>query len=94
MVYLLTNLVVADTSGARTAQCINILGASNRKFANFGDIVVVVVKRIEPNHPKMKRGKICRALVISLVFVIIVHRAFGLVLGKMRLYLQIIVMRL
>jgi len=64
MVYFLTNLSVADNSGARNVQCIKILGSSNRLYAKPGDTLVVVVKRAEPNHKKMTRGKICRALIV------------------------------
>lgn len=87
MVYFLSNLHVADNSGARLVQCLKILGASNRNVARPGDIVIVVVKRAEPNHKKMSRGKICRALIVRLVYVIIDHLVFGLILSRMLLCL-------
>lgn len=43
MIQVQTYLNVADNSGAQKVMCIQILG-SNRKYANVGDIIVVVVK--------------------------------------------------
>ena len=43
MIQLQTYLNVADNTGAKKVMCINLLG-SNRKYANIGDIIVVVVK--------------------------------------------------
>nr|P42340.1 RecName: Full=Large ribosomal subunit protein uL14c; AltName: Full=50S ribosomal protein L14, chloroplastic [Oenothera ammophila] len=35
-----TRLNVADNSGARELMCIRIIGASNRRYAHIGDIIV------------------------------------------------------
>jgi large subunit ribosomal protein L14 len=43
MIQVQTYLNVADNSGAQKLMCIQILG-SNRKYANVGDVIVVVVK--------------------------------------------------
>lgn len=43
MIQVQTYLNVADNSGAQKVMCIQILG-SNRKYANVGDVIVVVVK--------------------------------------------------
>lgn len=43
MIQLQTYLNVADNTGAKKVMCINLLG-SNRKYANIGDVIVVVVK--------------------------------------------------
>ena len=37
-------LFVADNSGARTIQCIKVLGGSKRRSASIGDIIVVSIK--------------------------------------------------
>jgi large subunit ribosomal protein L14 len=44
-----TNLKVADNSGARIAKLIGIPGASRRRYATVGDIVVVAVQKALPN---------------------------------------------
>jgi large subunit ribosomal protein L14 len=43
MIQLQTYLDVADNTGAQKLMCIQLLGM-NRKYANIGDIIVVVVK--------------------------------------------------
>ena len=44
-----THLNVADNSGARELMCIRIIGASNRRYAHIGDIIVAVIKEAVPN---------------------------------------------
>ena len=39
-------LDVADNSGAKKAQCIRVLGGSNKRYASLGDIVIVAVKEV------------------------------------------------
>nr|GMC51885.1 ribosomal protein L14 [Ipomoea batatas]GMC58530.1 ribosomal protein L14 [Ipomoea batatas]GMD93512.1 ribosomal protein L14 [Ipomoea batatas] len=46
-----THLNVADNSGARELMCIRIIGASNRRYAHIGDIIVAVIKEAVPNMP-------------------------------------------
>nr|YP_010118575.1 ribosomal protein L14 [Pohlia cruda]QQY86671.1 ribosomal protein L14 [Pohlia cruda] len=58
-----TYLNVADNSGARKSMCIQILGASNRKYAHIGDIIIAVVKEAVPNMP-LKKSEIVRAVVV------------------------------
>ena len=58
-----TYLNVADNSGARKLMCIQILGASNRKYAHIGDIIIAVVKEVVPNMP-LKKSEIVRAVVV------------------------------
>jgi large subunit ribosomal protein L14 len=58
-----TYLNVADNSGARKLMCIQILGASNRKYAHIGDIIIAVVKEAVPNMP-LKKSEIVRAVVV------------------------------
>ena len=48
MIQMRTNLDVADNSGAKTVQCIKVLGGSRRKYAAIGDIIVVSVKEALP----------------------------------------------
>lgn len=58
-----TYLNVADNSGARKLMCIQILGASNRKYAHIGDIIIAVIKEAVPNMP-LKKSEIVRAVVV------------------------------
>lgn len=58
-----TYLNVADNSGARKLMCIQILGASNRKYAHIGDIIIAVVKEAVPNMP-LKKSEIVRAVIV------------------------------
>jgi large subunit ribosomal protein L14 len=58
-----TYLNVADNSGARKSMCIQILGASNRKYAHIGDIIIAVIKEAVPNMP-LKKSEIVRAVVV------------------------------
>jgi len=63
MVQMQTVLTVADNSGAKTAQCIKVLGGSKRKYASVGDIIVVAVKDAIPNAP-VKKGSVERAVIV------------------------------
>lgn len=56
-------LSVADNSGARKLMCIRVLGTSNRRYANTGDIIIAVVKEALPNMP-LKRSEIVRAVIV------------------------------
>ena len=40
MIQMQTYLDVADNTGAKQAQCIKVLGGTNRRYAGLGDIVV------------------------------------------------------
>ncbi|KAL8480415.1 hypothetical protein ACS0TY_027081 [Phlomoides rotata] len=39
-----THLNVTDNSGTRKLMCIRILGASNRRYAHIGDVIIDVIK--------------------------------------------------
>nr|YP_009033726.1 ribosomal protein L14 [Roya anglica]YP_009256888.1 ribosomal protein L14 [Roya obtusa]AHZ11109.1 ribosomal protein L14 [Roya anglica]ANI25964.1 ribosomal protein L14 [Roya obtusa] len=56
-------LNVADNSGARRLMCIRVLGSSNRKYANIGDMIIAVVKEAVPNMP-LKKSEIVRAVIV------------------------------
>jgi large subunit ribosomal protein L14 len=62
MIYPQTMLTVADNTGAKTAMCIRILGG-NKKYAEIGDVIIVVVKEAIPNMP-VKRSDVVRAIVV------------------------------
>ncbi|CDZ16372.1 50S ribosomal protein L14 [Candidatus Johnevansia muelleri] len=58
-----TTLDVADNSGARKVQCIKVLGGSNRRYANIGDIIKVTVKEAIPRG-RVKKGQVIKALIV------------------------------
>nr|YP_010214181.1 ribosomal protein L14 [Loranthus europaeus]YP_010214246.1 ribosomal protein L14 [Loranthus grewingkii]UBN07972.1 ribosomal protein L14 [Loranthus europaeus]UBN08037.1 ribosomal protein L14 [Loranthus europaeus]UBN08102.1 ribosomal protein L14 [Loranthus grewingkii] len=58
-----THLTVADNSGARELMCIRILGTSNRRYAQIGDIILAVIKDTIPNMP-LKRSEVVRAVIV------------------------------
>ncbi|MBI4233466.1 MAG: 50S ribosomal protein L14 [Chloroflexi bacterium] len=65
MIQRYTRLVVADNSGAKRIMCINIPGASYRRYAGIGDVIVASVKEAIPNAPDaVKKGKVVRAVVV------------------------------
>jgi large subunit ribosomal protein L14 len=60
-----TYLNVADNSGARKLMCIRIIGATNRRYAHIGDVIIAVIKEAVPNMPiNVKRGKVVRAVIV------------------------------
>lgn len=44
MIAVQTRLIISDNTGGSIAQCIKILGHSNRKVARIGDVIVVSIK--------------------------------------------------
>lgn len=58
-----THLNVADNSGARELMCIRIIGTSNQRYAQIGDIILAVIKDAMPNMP-LKRSEVVRAVII------------------------------
>ena len=63
MIQMQSRLDVADNSGARSVQCIKVLGGSKRKYAGVGDIIVVSVKEAIPRG-RVKKGQVMRAVVV------------------------------
>ncbi len=58
-----TRLTVADNTGARELLCIRVLGASGRRYASLGDVIVAVVKDAIPNMP-VKKSEVVKAVVV------------------------------
>jgi large subunit ribosomal protein L14 len=63
MIQIRSELDVADNSGAKTVQCIKVLGGSRHRYATLGDIIVVSVKEAIPGM-KVKKGSKARAVVV------------------------------
>lgn len=58
-----THLNVADNSGAQELMCIRILGASNRRYAYIGDVIVAVIKKALPDT-SLERSEVIRAVIV------------------------------
>lgn len=58
-----TRLVVADNSGAKEVMCFRVLGGSNRKTANIGDIIIASVKSATPGGV-VKKGDVVKAVIV------------------------------
>ena len=58
-----SRLTVADNSGAKEALCIRILGASKKRYASVGDIIVVAIKNVIPSSD-IKKGAVSKAVIV------------------------------
>lgn len=58
-----TRLNVADNTGAKEVMCIKVLGATRRRFAGLGDIIVCSVKNVIPGS-EIKKKSIVRAVIV------------------------------
>ena len=63
MIQMRTILDVADNSGAKSVQCIKVLGGSRRRYAGLGDLIVVAVKEALPTA-KVKKGEVSKAVIV------------------------------
>ncbi len=63
MIRQYSRLRVADNTGARTLQCITIVGRSGSDTAEVGDVIVASVKQALPNSG-VKKGDVVRAVVV------------------------------
>ena len=56
-------LNVADNSGAKIIQVINVPGGTRKKYAQLGDVVVCAVKKAEPRKLVKKHDKVKAVIV-------------------------------
>ena len=63
MIQLRSMLKVADNSGAKIIQCVNVPGGTGRRYAQLGDIIVGAVKKAEPRK-LVKKHEVVKAVVI------------------------------
>jgi len=63
MIQMQSMLKVADNSGAKAVRCINILGPSNRRMGEIGDIVVGSVRKRLPTSD-IEKGQIVRGVIV------------------------------
>ena len=58
-----TKLKVADNTGAKIIQCFGICGASKKRYARIGDVIVAAVKDAEPGKEIEKGDKVYAVIV-------------------------------
>lgn len=63
MIQTESRLVVADNSWAKLVLCIKVLGWSHRRYATVWDIIVVAVKKADPNG-WIKKKKVVKAIIV------------------------------
>jgi large subunit ribosomal protein L14 len=63
MIQLRSMLKVADNTGAKIVQCINVPGGTGRRYGQIGDIIVCAVKKAEPRKLVKKHDKV-KAVII------------------------------
>lgn len=56
-------LKVADNSGAKIIQVINVPGGTRKRYAQLGDIIVAAVKKAEPRKIVKKHDKVKAVIV-------------------------------
>jgi large subunit ribosomal protein L14 len=60
---MLTQLVVADNTGARKASCIGVIGKSGTKTAKIGDIITCNIKEATPDAA-VKKGEVVKGVIV------------------------------
>ncbi len=63
MIQLRTMLNVADNTGAKIIQCINVHGGTRRRYGQLGDIIVGTVKKAEPRK-LVKKHDVVKAVIV------------------------------
>src|SRR3989338_8698735 len=63
MIQLRSMLKVADNSGAKIIQVMNVPGGTRKRYARLGDVVVAAVKKAEPRKLVKKHDKVKAVIV-------------------------------
>ena len=63
MIQQQTLMKVADNTGAKELMCIRVLGGTDRRYANIGDVVVATVKKAAPGGV-VKKGQVVKAVIV------------------------------
>jgi len=58
-----SRMKVCDNSGAKEILCIRVLGATRKRYARVGDIIVATVKEADP-HGGVKKKSVVRAVIV------------------------------
>ena len=56
-------LKVADNTGAKLLMCIRVLGGTDRRYANIGDVIVATVKKATPGGV-VKKSEVVKAVIV------------------------------
>lgn len=65
MIQILSNLEVADNTGARRLQCIQVMGGTRRRYARLGDVITASIKEAIPNS-NVKKGEVVKAVIVRM----------------------------
>jgi large subunit ribosomal protein L14 len=63
MIQVQTYLNVADNTGAKSVQCIKVLGPNQKRYARIGEIFIAAVKEAVP-HASIKKGDVVAAVIV------------------------------
>ena len=63
MIQVGTRLQVADNSGAKEVECIQLYRGFKRRYSYIGDIINVAIKKAIP-HGMVKKGEMSRAVIV------------------------------
>ncbi|MBI4830500.1 MAG: 50S ribosomal protein L14 [Candidatus Lindowbacteria bacterium] len=63
MIQMRTMLEVADNSGAKKPQCIQVLSGTKGRYAHVGDVIVCSVKAAMP-QAQIKKGDVVKAVIV------------------------------
>ncbi|HTF88211.1 MAG TPA: 50S ribosomal protein L14 [Planctomycetota bacterium] len=63
MIQMQTYLDVADNTGAKSVQCIKVLGGTHRRVAGLGDVIVLSVKKSLPGS-EVKPGSVVKGVIV------------------------------
>ncbi len=63
MIQMQTIVQIADNTGAKTGRVFKVLGASKKRYARIGDLVVLSVQTAEPRK-LLKKKEVVRAIVV------------------------------
>src|SRR3989339_76542 len=58
-----SKIKVADNSGAKVVQCIQVLGGYKKRYTRIGEVFVAAVKEAVP-HAAIKKGDVVRAILV------------------------------
>ncbi len=58
-----SNILIADNTGAKHGRVFKVLGASKRRYAQLGDIVVLSIKVAEPRKA-VKKKDVVRGVIV------------------------------
>jgi large subunit ribosomal protein L14 len=63
MIQVRSILDIADNTGARRANCIQLIGRASKRFADIGDIIVCNIKESTPDAI-VKKSEVVRAVIV------------------------------